>query len=115
MYCSSCGIEISDASRYCMHCGAGTHKDGFTSATGKPGRLLSRPRDERKIAGVCAGIARYLGIDVTLVRILMVVFSVWPPAVGLIVYLVCWIVMPQDPLLLPPPRQTEPQDAVVTP
>ena len=112
MYCSSCGIEIPEASRYCMQCGAATAKDTFTSATGKPGRTLSRPRDERKIAGVCSGIARYLGIDVTLVRILMVVFSIWPPAAGLIVYFACWIVMPQDPLLLPPARQAQSQDAV---
>lgn len=66
---------------------------------------LSRSRDNRKIAGVCAGIARYLGIDVTLVRVLMIVFTVWPPGSGLILYLVCWIVMPNDPLLLPPPDE----------
>ncbi len=103
MYCSSCGIEVSDAARYCPQCGTVTGKATFTSATGKPALTLSRPRDERKIAGVCAGIARYIGIDVTLVRILMLVFAIWPPAVGLIFYLVCWIVMPRDPLLLPPP------------
>lgn len=109
MYCSSCGIEVSDAARYCPQCGMVTAKDGFTSATGKPTRTLSRPRDERKIAGVCAGIARYLGIDVTLVRILTVVLVIWPPAVGFIFYLVCWIVMPQDPLLLAPPSQQSPE------
>jgi phage shock protein PspC (stress-responsive transcriptional regulator) len=63
---------------------------------------------------VCSGIARYIGIDVTLVRILFLVFAVWPPTAGLIVYLVCWIVMPQDPLLLPPPRNATTQNATVT-
>jgi phage shock protein C len=109
MYCSSCGIEVSDAFRYCPQCGTATGKETFTSTTGKPARILSRPRDERKLAGVCSGIARYLGIDVTLVRILTVVLAIWPPGIGLIGYIVCWIVMPQDPLLLPPPAQAAPE------
>ncbi len=111
MYCSSCGIEIPDTYRYCHQCGATTGKYGFTSDTGKPARHLSRPRDEKKIAGVCAGIARYLGIDVTLVRVLMLVLALWPPGTGLIIYVVCWIVMPQDPLLLPPPQQAPHQQS----
>ena len=105
MYCSACGIELSENFCYCPQCGTNTHKDGFRSETGKPARFLSRPRDDRKIAGVCAGIARYLGIDVTLVRIIMLVLAICPPGTGLIIYLVCWIVMPQEPLLLPPASQ----------
>lgn len=104
MYCRSCGIEISDAFRYCPQCGTGTGKDALRSDTGKPGRLFRRSRDEKQIAGVCAGIARYFGLDVTLVRVLMVCLSFWPPGVGLIIYIVCWIVVPQDPMLLMPPR-----------
>jgi phage shock protein C len=103
MYCSSCGIELSDEARYCSQCGTATAKNAFTSSIGKPAKTLTRPRDERKIAGVCAGIARYLGADVTLVRILVVVLALWPPSIGLILYLVCWVVMPQEPLLLPAP------------
>jgi phage shock protein C len=104
MYCSSCGIELSDAFRYCPQCGTATRAAGFTSATGRPGRVLARPREDRKIAGVAAGIARYLGIDVTLVRVLLLVFAIVPPGAGVIMYIVCWIVMPQDPLLLAAPR-----------
>jgi phage shock protein C len=105
MYCRSCGIEISDSFRYCPQCGTGTGKDGLRSETGKPGRLLRRSRDDKQIAGVCAGIGRYLGVDVTLVRVLMVFLAFWPPGVGLIAYIVCWIVVPQDTLLLMPPRR----------
>ena len=111
MYCSACGIELSDAFRYCPQCGTTTRKETFTSATGQPARALSRPREDRKIAGVCSGIARYIGIDVTLVRVLFVVLAIWPPAVGLIVYLVCWIVMPQDLLLLPAPPQPKQENS----
>ncbi|HEY7302528.1 MAG TPA: PspC domain-containing protein [Bryobacteraceae bacterium] len=115
MYCSSCGIEVAENHRYCPQCGTSTGKAEFISQTGRPAKALSRPREDRKIAGVCSGIARYIGIDVTLVRILFLVFAVWPPTAGLIVYLVCWIVMPQDPLLLPPPRNAQAQNATVTP
>ena len=109
MYCSSCGIEVPDSSRYCSHCGTAT----FSSSGARPVRPLQRMRDDRKIAGVCSGIARYLAVDVTVVRILAVVLAIWPPSVGLIGYLVCWIVMPQDQLLLPPASNTsaEPHNA----
>jgi phage shock protein C len=113
MYCRDCGIEIPESSRYCSQCGCTTGKYGFTSQTGKPGRVLRRPRDEKQIAGVCAGVARYLGVDVTLVRVAAVVLALWPPGVGLIAYLVCWIVMPKDPLLIPPPQTTQPQNATI--
>lgn len=51
---------------------------------------------EKKVAGVCAGIARYLGVDVTLIRVLVAILSVYPPGLGIIFYLVCWILMPRD-------------------
>lgn len=103
MYCTSCGTNITDKFRYCPQCGTAT-ENAVGAVIARPLRL-SRSRDDRKIAGVCAGIARYLGIDVTLVRVLMIVFTIWPPGVGLILYLVCWIVIPNDPLLLPPPDE----------
>lgn len=105
MYCTGCGIEIANDSRYCSRCGTATGTHSLASQTGRPARLLRRPRDDRKIAGVCSGISRYLGVDVTLVRVGMIVLALWPPGVGLIIYLVCWIVMPNDPLLLAPPAQ----------
>jgi phage shock protein PspC (stress-responsive transcriptional regulator) len=64
---------------------------------------LSRPRNNRKVAGVCAGVARYLGVDVTLIRIVWFVLALWPVGLGVLLYLVCWIVMPNDPLMLPAP------------
>ncbi len=57
---------------------------------------LHRSRDQRMIAGVCGGIAEWLGWDVTLVRALYVVGSIFSAAFpGLIIYLVLWLVMPQ--------------------
>jgi phage shock protein C len=57
---------------------------------------LRRSRRNRWIAGVCGGLARSLGWDPTLVRILYVVVSVASAAFpGILVYLVLWIVMPE--------------------
>lgn len=58
-------------------------------------RRLTRPRDDRVIAGVCSGIGRYFGVDPVLVRVATVVF-VLLAGTGLLAYLIAWIVMPED-------------------
>ena len=93
MFCTRCGLELQNDAAYCSRCGL---------ATGAPAaqriwipHRLSRPMHDKKIAGVCAGFARYLGVDVTLMRILWVVTAVFT-GVGFIAYLVAWICMPRD-------------------
>jgi len=57
---------------------------------------LVRSSKNRVIAGVCGGIAEWLGWDPTLVRILYVLISIVSAAFpGAIVYLVLWVVMPE--------------------
>jgi len=56
---------------------------------------LSRPRDGRIIAGVCAGIARRFGWSVGLVR-LLTVLSVFIPGPQVIIYLALWLLIPAD-------------------
>jgi len=57
---------------------------------------LTRSRRNRVIAGVCGGIAEWLGWDPTMVRVLYVVCSIVSVAFpGIIVYLVLWFVMPE--------------------
>jgi phage shock protein PspC (stress-responsive transcriptional regulator) len=56
---------------------------------------LSRPRDNRWIAGVCAGLARRFGLRPNLVRLIFVL-SCLLPGPQFIVYLVLWVIMPQD-------------------
>jgi phage shock protein C len=59
---------------------------------------LHRTRHDRMLAGVCGGIARWLGWDPTLVRVLYVVISLVSAAFpGTIVYLVLWAIMPWEP------------------
>jgi len=49
------------------------------------------------LAGVCAGIAEYLGWDIALVRILYLVLSIFSAGFpGIIVYIILWIVMPEN-------------------
>jgi len=49
----------------------------------------------KKIAGVCAGLARYLDVDVTMVRVLWLGIALGT-GVGFLVYLAAWIVVPSD-------------------
>jgi phage shock protein C len=57
---------------------------------------LQRSRRNRMIAGVCGGIAEWLGWDPTLVRVLYVLVSVLSVAFpGILVYLLLWIIMPK--------------------
>jgi phage shock protein C len=59
----------------------------------KPG--LQRSRDQRILAGVCGGIAEWLGWKATTVRILYVLVSVLSAAFpGILVYVILWILMP---------------------
>jgi phage shock protein C len=108
MYCTSCGLELPEDHRFCHQCGTATGKGSPFSASVKPSRFLSRPREGRKIAGVCAGIARYLDVDVTLIRIMMICLLIAPPSLGLILYIVSWIVMPKDRRLLTGPTLSAP-------
>jgi phage shock protein C len=56
---------------------------------------LRRSRRHRMIAGVCGGIAEWLGWDPTLVRVLYVVGSIVSVAFpGILVYLLLWIIVP---------------------
>jgi phage shock protein C len=57
---------------------------------------LTRARDGRMIAGVCAGIARRFGWEVTTVRVLFVL-SCLLPGPQVLAYLALWIVMPKEP------------------
>jgi phage shock protein PspC (stress-responsive transcriptional regulator) len=59
-------------------------------------RQLTRSKDDSMVAGVCAGFARYAGVDPTLVRVLAVIaLCVGFPAI-LIGYLVAWAIMPRS-------------------
>jgi phage shock protein C len=58
-------------------------------------KKLVRPREGRKVAGVALGVADYLSVDVTLVRIIWVLLLLPGGLPGLIPYVVFWLIMPE--------------------
>ena len=59
-------------------------------------KKLYRSNSDKKIAGVCAGLAKYLNIDVTLIRLIWALVVICGGA-GLLAYLVCALVIPEEP------------------
>ena len=104
MYCSNCGKSIDDSSVFCQFCGARVAQQKsspFTIPSGK--RPFARYSNDKKIAGVCGGVARYFDLDTTLVRAAWLLCSLlW--GAGLVAYAVLWIAMPLDPAGPPPPE-----------
>ena len=58
-------------------------------------KRLTRVEDGRMIAGVCTGLAQYLGVDVTVVRLIFALLAVFA-AGGVLLYLILWLIMPME-------------------
>ena len=64
--------------------------------SGSGTKVLVRPRDGRMVAGVCAGLADYFGMDVTLLRVIVAAVAIFTGGVGVIAYLVAWALIPDE-------------------
>ncbi len=60
-------------------------------------KQIYRPREDRMLAGVCAGLARYFDIDVTIVRLIYVLLTFASIGVGIIAYIVMIFAFPEEP------------------
>jgi len=62
-------------------------------------RRLTRSTTDRKIAGVCGGLAEYFNVDATLVRVIWAILTIIPGCIvlGIVAYLVAWFIMPDSP------------------
>lgn len=60
------------------------------------GPALRRSKTERRIGGVCSGLADYFGIDVSIVRVAFVFFTLWPFGLGAVVYVIMMLVVPEE-------------------
>lgn len=58
-------------------------------------KKLFRSKTDRKLAGVCGGIAEYFGVDPTVIR-LVFILAVIGAGIGLLAYLICWLVIPEQ-------------------
>ena len=91
MHCTRCGLQVKDGDRFCCRCGSRTELGREMQAT--PQLMLDKTH--KKIAGVCAGFARYFEADVTLIRVLWLAVAL-AAGVGFLAYLAAWIIMPSD-------------------
>jgi phage shock protein C len=94
MYCTGCGTQLQDTANYCSECGRQTGRP--SSAQYQAPRRLYRLAYDKKWAGVCAGLARYLDVDVTLIRIAVVAAFFCTGGMVLLAYIVASIIMPVD-------------------
>ena len=104
MVCTACGYTLGSDARFCSSCGRPLV---FSSPLALRTERLSRPREGRMIAGVCAGFAQRYGWDVAIVR-LIVVLSVILAGTPVLAYLVAWIVMPNQQFALPAQASMQP-------
>lgn len=94
MLCRHCQRSIEDDSAYCRFCGS-VQKPADQPPFAQ--RRLTRSPINGKVAGVCAGIAEYLDVDVTFVRVAWTVLAIVPGAIigGLIAYVAAWLIIPE--------------------
>lgn len=59
-------------------------------------KKLYRSKADKKLAGVCSGVAKYFNIDPTIVRLIWALASIFAFA-GIIAYIVCAFVIPEEP------------------
>lgn len=110
MICQTCQREIAEYSNFCYYCGSRQ-----PAAPPRPspttGKRLMRSATDVKIAGVCGGVAEYLEVDPTLVRLVWVILVLLPvPVVPAILgYIVAWIIMPKAQA--PVPAAAQPQSS----
>ena len=61
-------------------------------------RKLQRNTQDKKLAGVCSGLAEYFDVDVTLIRVVFIM-AVLAGFSGILAYIILWIIVPVKPLM----------------
>lgn len=107
MFCGRCGSELGEEARFCSACGAPANAAaaqpnwGGMPAGSDASTRLQRPRTNRMVAGVCAGLAQHYHWELTWVRVVTVLLAVFSSGAGVVAYIIFWIVMPEEPWMLP--------------
>lgn len=104
MICPSCQKEIAEGSKFCYNCGARLAADapGPAPTAAPPAKRLMRSSRDKKIGGVCAGLADYFDLDPTIIRVIWLL-AVLLGGTGFFAYIILWIVLPLAPVNMPMP------------
>ncbi len=100
MKCPQCGTENPDDAMFCGKCGR-----NIGEAKAQPQQLVIneqtqkfvRCTDNRMVAGVCSGIAKYTNLDLNLVRALTVISFLFTGSATFWAYIIMWIIIPEEP------------------
>jgi phage shock protein C len=98
MFCQKCGKPLAAGANYCANCGAPANPGAYPVTYGSN---WYRPRANRMIAGVCAALNLRYGWDLIATRIVAVLLGILLFPVGEIAYLVAWLLIPEEPVLIP--------------
>ena len=104
MFCTSCGTNLErqgndNQGNYCPNCGQQTPNGAqarYQATYGYGARRLTRLAYDKKIAGVCSGLAKYFDADPTLVRLVVLTLAIVTGGLGFLAYIAAWIVMPVE-------------------
>jgi phage shock protein C len=98
MNCPNCQKDIASGSKFCYNCGARQPEGAAPSVPPgyAPHKRLVRSTNDRKIAGVCAGVADYFDMDPTIVRVVWLLATLIPGP-NILAYIIMWIAVPEGP------------------
>lgn len=88
--CPFCAEQIQDAAIKCRYCGSLLETPALSGD-------WYRKRQGKMIAGVCAGLAEQFGISVTVLRLVLILLTLFGFGGGFIVYCTLWVIMPYEP------------------
>jgi len=74
-------------------------------------KKLYRSRNDKVLCGVCGGVGNYLSIDSTIIRILWVLITVVNPVLGVLLYIISCVLIPEEPYTQ---QQSTPSQSVPT-
>jgi phage shock protein C len=99
MVCSDCQKELPAGSNFCCICGARQVGSSAPDATAQiyPRKRLMRSSTDKKIAGVCRGLAEYFDLDPTVVRLVWFLSLFISFGTSVFAYIILWIVLPEAP------------------